>query len=529
MIIYNEMVRLIAKRVVKKVFLLSCIILVLSACDEKTSQAGWGAEEDELMINYLEGKDDYTITIEALKHTYVYGALSTYGPYTFLCPTNEAWETFFQKHNITGLDQLEESLLESLFEYHVLPFEKKLENFENGPMSAADTTINGQRLLVDISGGLDNVIINNKSTITKGNIETWNGIIHVLDNVLDPPVNLAGDFLKLRPEFSSFVSFLELHGVMDTLMMRYSTVYPYISNEFSVFALTNEAMQDLQPTIDSLADVDMKYEAEVARDPQYADLVMPDQVRQLARSFILEGVDYVSTMYSGYKKTLGVVPYGDGIMRMKIVKKENAIIINDKAKVSFDNADFIMENGLVHRCEQAFEFLPESPREYIYSAAPMERWNTNLGALVSLSKAHGYLGDSENVYGIVNLEPEKVGAEFWVEVPNVPAGKYEIVLIANKQGSKAKIIVDEKVLYFDGADSDGSYDFSYLLGNRGRVDDLIPNPCSSTGLNLFEIPTGTIEVNPDQDFVTVKFYVTYLNVGGARIGLSAIIFRPLAE
>jgi uncharacterized surface protein with fasciclin (FAS1) repeats len=525
--IYKVMNALKVKIIQPVLVLLGVFLLV--ACEDDGKQEVWEVGDEMVLIQYLESQRDFSYTVEALKKTYVYNTLSTYGPYTFFCPTDEAWEKFFSRNNYSGIDNIEESFLEALFEYHVLPFEKRLENMENGPMSLADTTISGQRLLLDISGGLDSIVVNNQAVISHGNIETWNGVIHEMNDVLDPPIMLAGDYLKSNSEFSSFVSFLESQEVFDVLMVKYSSVYPYLAHEFSVFALDNNAMEDLQPAIDSLSAVDARYDSEVARDPDYALKVMPDQVRQLARSFILDGVDYVSTMYSGFKKTLGEIPYGDGQMRMKVVASENSILINDQSQLLFEDADVIVENGLVHHCRQAFVFLPESPREFVYSAWPMERWNTNLGAMVSSNNTHGYLGDSENVYGIVNLEPERVGAEFWVNVPNVPAGKYALTLITKKQGSKAQILVNDEILSFEGTEADGSYDFSYLLGNRGRVDDLNPNPCSKGGLQLFEVPTGIVEVSSDQTEVTVKFLVTYLNPGGPKIALSAILFQPLAE
>lgn len=510
--------------------LIGLISGVFVSCDESDTPGEWGLEEkEEILTEYIERQDDYSITLEALKKTYVYNTLATYGPYTFFCPNNDAWQYFFEENGYNGINDLETDFLSSLFEYHILPFEKKSENFENGPMSLADTTISGHRLLIDISGGLDSVVINNKAVIIKNNVETWNGIIHEIDKVLNPPIMTAGAYLKSKPQYGQFAAFLEEQGLMDTLSARYSSIYPYPSNEFSVFALTNQAMDGLQRSIDSLHLVDMEYESRVARDPDYANKVMPNQVHQLARSFILSGTNYVSTMYSGYKKTLGQIPYGDGMIRMKIVAKENRVLINDAVSVGFAQADYIVENGLIHETSNAFVFLKESPVDVIYSAFPIERWNTNLGAVVSVNNNDGYMGDPDQVYGIANLEPERVGAEFWVEIPNVPAGKYKLTLITKKQGSRAKIIVDDRLLEFEGTESDGSYHFSYLLGNRGRVDNLDPNPCSKSGLYLFEIPTGIFEVNPEQDKVSVKLEVRYLNPGGAKIAVSAIIFEPLAE
>ena len=505
------------------------LLLSLFSCEENKSTDIWDSDEEMILTEYLESSRNFEKTLQALKRTYAYNTLSTYGPYTFFCPSDQAWDKFLEKKGYSSIDEIEVDFLESIFEYHILPFEKKLENFENGPMSIADTTINGQRLLLDISGGLDNVIINNKALINNGNVETWNGTIHVINQVLDPPVMTAGEYLRSNAEYSKFVEFLEANDVMDTLEARYASEYPYLSNEFSVFALTNSAMDKLQRSIDSVGIVDERYESEVAKNPEYASRVLPNQVKQLAQSYILSGVNYVSTMYSGYKKTLGQIPYGDGIMRMKVVAGDNKVIINDKASVSNEEADIIVDNGLIHKCDDPFIFLKESPIELIYSAYPIERWNSNLGAMVGLNRKDGYIGDIDNVYGITNLRPERVGAAFWVNIPNVAAGKYNLTLITKKQGSAAKIYTDGKPLIFEGVDDEGAYDFAYVLGNRGRVDSRTPNPCSTGGLYLFEIPAGSFEVSPDQDHVEIKFEVVKLNQGGADIAVSAIILEPLAE
>ena len=273
--------------------LLICIMLIgIWACEEATVSEGWGEQEDIILTDYIESKGGLSITFEALSRTYLLETLSTYGPYTVLCPTNSAWQKYFEANNYNSISDVDSLTINSIFEYQVLPFEMPLENLENGPMAEADTTIDGQRLLVDISQGLDEVIINTKATITNGNIKTWNGIVHETDAVLDPPVSTAKEYLLARPEtYNKFVEFLDSEGVLDTLGLKYSTEYPYKLNQFTVFALSNEAMDALAPRIEQLKEMDANYEAEVAKDPDYANKVLPNQVHQLARSFVLQGVD----------------------------------------------------------------------------------------------------------------------------------------------------------------------------------------------------------------------------------------------
>ena len=235
-------------------------------------------------------------------------------------------------------------------------------------------------------------------------------------------------------------------------------------------------------------------------------------------------------MYSGYKRTIAKVPYGDGTMRMKVVQYDDHVLINDFAKVFFDVSDNVVQNGLIHRCNEAFDYLNESPQDLIYSAAPAERWITYNGAIASVNSKNGYIGDMDDVYGITNLEPGKTpGGEFEIRIPQVQAGRYTLTLITKKQGSKATITVDDKLLSFPGTEEDGSYDFAYILGNRGRVDNRDPNPTSADNLYLYEIPTSEVVVGEDQDYVSVKLKVTRINQAGGNIAISALILEPLAE
>lgn len=512
-------------------FIFGLAIFLLTACDTGNPVIvdTWKTKSDKIISEWLQEKPELSISLEALKKTYVYNTIATYGPYTFLVPNNDAWAKYFERHQYTGLNDVPVSTLEDIFEYHILPFKRMTDAFSNGVMSEADTTVTGDRLLLDVSKGLDQVKVNNRAEIVEPNIEAWNGVLHVVNEVLEPPTMTVGQYLQSNANYSKFVSFLKESSVFDTLTYRRITVYPYSRNEFTVMALNNTQMDDLQPFIDSLKIVDSQYNQKVALDPDYATKVMPNQALELARSFILSGMEFTSSAYSGFKKTLGRIPYGDGYMRMKMVLKNNQLYINDKAVVDATSSDIILKNGLINHVDKAFGFLPESPREIVYSAAPTIRWNTTQGGTVELNSSNGYMGDDQNVYGTVVLKPQLVGAEFWVQIPNIPAGKYSMTLIIKKQGSKAKISVDGKLLQFNGIAADGSYDFSLLLGTRGLADDLHKNSLSTSGLNLFEVSTGNFVVSPGQKTVNVKFSTTFINTGSPSIAISAFVLEPYAE
>ena len=481
-------------------------------------------KEEQLLIEILEERKDMSITIEAAKKCYIYNVLNTYGPYTLFAPTNEAWQEFFTKNNITSLQDIEEEVLEAIFEYHILPFEISTLNFQNGLMAEADTTANGDLLYIDLSGGLENIKVNNKAIIVEGNIEAWNGILHIVDHVLDPPLRSVADFLGSQEKYHQFYQFLDKYGIIDTLKQLRQLEYPYIRNQFTIMAIPGKAMDKLYHIEDSILAMDARYEEFLGIDLGYANKVYPNQAREFAASFVIAGIQYTPNLYSSYKKTIAKVPYGDKIMRMKVKVAENNFIINDQTTLALENSDLIMKNGVIHECNDAFTLLSQSPREIIYSAFPHERWNTTIGANKVNNSTNGYMGDVE--YGIVRLTPSKAGAKFWVNIPNIPSGDYNLTLITRKGGSKAKILVNKEQMIFPGTNVDGVYDFEYILGNRGRVDTRTPNPCSSNNLNLYEIPAGIFKVKQGDESIEVAIEVTYLNTGSPDIYISAIIIEP---
>ncbi|MCW9707348.1 fasciclin domain-containing protein [Fodinibius salsisoli] len=91
----------------------------------------------------------------------------TTAAYTVFAPTNEALENT----DLSG-DEIQ---------YHVLP--EKV--FSNGLSSGTYTTLSGEDITVEVSGGT--ITLNGEATITEANIEGTNGVVHIIDMALSPP------------------------------------------------------------------------------------------------------------------------------------------------------------------------------------------------------------------------------------------------------------------------------------------------------------------------------------------------------
>lgn len=101
------------------------------------------------------------------------------GPYTVFAPTDDAFKAVPAK----TLDALskDKALLISVLTYHVVPGKVTSAEVKNGPV----TTVQGAPVSLYRSGSF--VTVEN-AVVTTADLEASNGVVHIIDQVLIPPV-----------------------------------------------------------------------------------------------------------------------------------------------------------------------------------------------------------------------------------------------------------------------------------------------------------------------------------------------------
>lgn len=100
------------------------------------------------------------------------------GPFTVFAPTDEAFAKL-PAGTVEGL--LEDTdTLTAILTYHVVPGKVMSTDLSDG-MTA--TTVNGKDITISLG---DSVMVND-ATVVQPDIETSNGVIHVIDSVILPP------------------------------------------------------------------------------------------------------------------------------------------------------------------------------------------------------------------------------------------------------------------------------------------------------------------------------------------------------
>jgi len=120
--------------------------------------------------------------VAAVKAGDLVETLKSDGPFTVFAPTNDAFSALPEGTLESLLMPENKDKLVDILTYHVVPGKVKSTDLNDG-MKAK--TVQGSKIEVDISES--GVKINNAS-ITAADIEASNGVVHVIDKVILPPM-----------------------------------------------------------------------------------------------------------------------------------------------------------------------------------------------------------------------------------------------------------------------------------------------------------------------------------------------------
>jgi len=250
----------------------------------------------------------------ALQAAGLVDALKGAGPFTVFAPTDEA----FAKLPAGTLDALlkDPKALGEVLKYHVV----------SGAVKAADVvklseakSLQGEPIAIKVDGG--KVMVNGANVVTT-DIETSNGIIHVIDAVILPPsMAKAEDKMEAKDivdtavaagSFKTLAAALQAAGLVEALKGE---------GPFTVFAPTDEAFAALPAgTVEGLLK-DPKALAEILKYHVVAGKVLAADAAKLTEAETLQGAP------------------------IAISVKDGKVMINDAEVVT---ADVMAKNGVIH-------------------------------------------------------------------------------------------------------------------------------------------------------------------------------------
>ncbi len=138
------------------------------------------AAQPGTIVDIAVGNPSFSTLVTAVKAAGLVETLSGKGPFTLFAPTNEAFAALPKGTLQKLLKPENRDALRKVLTYHVVPGDLMAKSLRSGRV----TTVAGSSVAVQVNKGAVKV---NNANVVKADVDTSNGVIHVIDRVLLPP------------------------------------------------------------------------------------------------------------------------------------------------------------------------------------------------------------------------------------------------------------------------------------------------------------------------------------------------------
>ncbi len=226
----------------------------LTSCGDDIDEGSYYTFTGQTVSSYAHETEGYSLFARLLDDTGNSALLSSYGHYTLFLPSDEALERYIG--NLAGgYDQLSDEQKREIVYNHVIKSlgnDYKSETFEEG--SLPEKTMSDNYLTISfkadesVAGGLA-IYVNKTTLIIEKDIEVHNGVIHLINNVIEPSNDFPLDAMKEHGKFSIFAQAMEASGLYKRTEALYDDSYvaPYPEGE-----VTRDGMKFFVPTVKRL-------------------------------------------------------------------------------------------------------------------------------------------------------------------------------------------------------------------------------------------------------------------------------------
>ncbi len=221
------------KKLIKFVAYAIFCTLLLNSCNPY--DIIYETTSDQLIGEYLETDTTCSMFWELAELSGNSSFIKAYGAYTCFAPTDSAFNQYLQEQGKTSLSDFSDEELEDLFEYHMISDTIRTSDFTDGKMNAA--SMNGRYVTsgATLDGTTAYYRLNKEALIVEANVDLGNGILHKLDNVLDPPSQTVGELIEINSDYSIFAKALKATGIYDVINNEDSWYTVFVESD-SVYA-----------------------------------------------------------------------------------------------------------------------------------------------------------------------------------------------------------------------------------------------------------------------------------------------------
>ena len=230
----------------KRILYILTIALSILACREEIDKSNRYTFTGETVADFmLNRSEEYSHFTQILKRAELLTLLSTYGQYTLFLPDNDAVEKYLQEQDSiyqatketndpiwTGItspfiEELSDSMANVIARNHIVEAMCRTAEMGEGALGTRNFSNRLLGINYTVKGERFYIMLNNSAAIIDGDNQVENGIIHIVDKIVDPSSKNVPELIRATQFFKIFTSALNLTGFADSLRKDIDESYDY--------------------------------------------------------------------------------------------------------------------------------------------------------------------------------------------------------------------------------------------------------------------------------------------------------------
>ena len=252
------------------ILVFSVSLFGLVSCEDPFAGDDFAAYTEQPMGIYLESIDEYDSWVKLLKKADLYNALNVDNDFTCFVANNAAVARYLVANKFSSIDVLTEDQAASIVSYHIVPFSVLPQEALGGQI--IDKTKSGNYLLVEFDQTdptapkylYGSQIINYNQTVI-------NGVVHEIENVLEPPIYTVGELIKNSDRYTIFNEGVKLCGLEKYLNLKEVDVdYEKVKDYKTILVISDSIFE--KNGIHNISDLRKRYTGDPIdpREPFYS-------------------------------------------------------------------------------------------------------------------------------------------------------------------------------------------------------------------------------------------------------------------
>lgn len=363
-------------------------------------------------FRYLESREEFSEWTKLIRHAGLDGSmnLKAMSLTCFVVP-NDAVRAWLETAGYGTVEEMGREEARNLLRYHIIQGKAyQFSEFKDGRFR--DTTASGDYLTTLFASGENSgVFINGKTRLLQWDIQVINGIIHVLENVLDPVSGNMLDFLN-NERYGIFRRVVELTGTGDLLSEM--SIEPYgIRARRALLVIPDSIYREA-----GISDAESLTAAVSPGNSDYTDAANP--LNRYVRYHMLLGnfttLDFSTMLQAAYVDLAkGIVLHTRAENEMLHLQNQSGQLVfnpgaeGQAARLLGTNYNMQVKNGMIHELNKVIYVTPPPVIKYVFEFADYVTYPT-------LFNLEGYRSEPVNLSH--NLVKERMSPGItWQSMP----------------------------------------------------------------------------------------------------------------